>query len=87
MLGQMLFDGEQLPRQAARGLMWLTLARDSATPDEPGSRMVHPGDQQSVRGSPCDGVPDARALGAGPQGLIFRRRRMIAMAHTNHDQP
>jgi TPR repeat protein len=34
MLGQMLFNGDQLPRQAARGLMWLTLARDSATTDE-----------------------------------------------------
>ena len=34
LLGQMLFDGDQLPRQAARGLMWLTLARDSATTDE-----------------------------------------------------
>jgi uncharacterized protein len=34
MLGQMLFNGEQLPRQAARGLMWLTLARDSAAPEE-----------------------------------------------------
>jgi hypothetical protein len=34
MLGQMLFNGDQLPRQPARGLMWLTLARDSATPDE-----------------------------------------------------
>jgi hypothetical protein len=34
MLGQMLFNGDQLPRQAARGLMWLTLASDSATPDE-----------------------------------------------------
>src|SRR5688572_6352508 len=34
MLGQMLFNGEKLPRQAARGLMWLTLARDSATADE-----------------------------------------------------
>jgi uncharacterized protein len=34
LLGQMLFNGEQLPRQAARGLMWLTLARDSAGPDE-----------------------------------------------------
>src|SRR5487761_634863 len=33
MLGQMLFNGDQLPRQAARGLMWLTLARDGA-PDE-----------------------------------------------------
>ena len=30
LLGQMLFNGDQLPRQAARGLMWLTLARDSA---------------------------------------------------------
>jgi len=34
LLGQMLFDGDCLPRQAARGLMWLTLARDSATADE-----------------------------------------------------
>ena len=34
MLGQMLFNGDRLPRQAARGLMWLTLARDSAAPDE-----------------------------------------------------
>ncbi len=33
-LGAMLFKGEQVPRQAARGLMWLTLARDSATPRE-----------------------------------------------------
>src|SRR6202051_5268136 len=34
LLGQMLFNGDQLPRQAARGLMWLTLARDSAGPEE-----------------------------------------------------
>jgi len=34
LLGQMLFNGDQLPRQAARGLMWLTLARESATPEE-----------------------------------------------------
>ena len=34
MLGQMLFNGEQMPPQKARGLMWLTLARDSAGPDE-----------------------------------------------------
>jgi TPR repeat protein len=33
-LGEMLFNGDQLPRQAARGLMWLTLARDNAAPDE-----------------------------------------------------
>lgn len=30
MLGHMLFKGEHVPRQAARGLMWLTLARDGA---------------------------------------------------------
>ena len=34
LLGEMLFNGDQLPRQAARGLMWLTLARDSAASDE-----------------------------------------------------
>ena len=34
MLGQMLFNGDQLPPQRARGLMCLTLARDSAAPDE-----------------------------------------------------
>jgi TPR repeat protein len=34
MLGQMLFNGEQLPRQPARGLMWLTLASANATADE-----------------------------------------------------
>ncbi|MCK1390839.1 tetratricopeptide repeat protein [Bradyrhizobium sp. 1] len=34
LLGQMLFAGDRLPRQAARGLMWLTLARDSAGSDE-----------------------------------------------------
>ena len=34
LLGRMLFKGEQVPRQAARGLMWLALARDSAGPQE-----------------------------------------------------
>ena len=34
LLGQMLFNGDGLPPQRARGLMWLTLARDSALPDE-----------------------------------------------------
>ena len=33
MLGQMLFNGDRLPPQRARGLMWLTLARE-ALPDE-----------------------------------------------------
>ena len=30
----MLFNGDQMPPQRARGLMWLTLARDSAGADE-----------------------------------------------------
>ena len=34
MLGQMLFDGDRLPPQRARGLMWLTLACENAGPDE-----------------------------------------------------
>ncbi|MFD2180841.1 tetratricopeptide repeat protein [Rhodoplanes azumiensis] len=34
MLGAMLFKGEAVPRQGAKGLMWLTLARDAATPQE-----------------------------------------------------
>jgi uncharacterized protein len=34
MLGQMLFNGDRLPPQRARGLMWMALASDSANPDE-----------------------------------------------------
>lgn len=34
MLGQMLFNGDRMPPQRARGLMWLTLARDNAAADE-----------------------------------------------------
>lgn len=33
-LGDLLFRGQYVPRQAARGLMWLTLGRDCAGPDE-----------------------------------------------------
>jgi uncharacterized protein len=33
-LGAMLFKGEYVARQAPRGLMWLTLARDAASPQE-----------------------------------------------------
>jgi TPR repeat protein len=35
MLGAMLFSGDHVPRQAARGLMWLTLAKDSAKDSPP----------------------------------------------------
>ncbi|MGB8430970.1 MAG: sel1 repeat family protein, partial [Pseudolabrys sp.] len=34
MLGAMLFEGDHVPRQAARGLMWLALAKDSARSDQ-----------------------------------------------------
>jgi TPR repeat protein len=34
LLGTILFTGEAVPRQAARGLMWLTLAKDAATADQ-----------------------------------------------------
>ncbi len=34
LLGRILFNGEGVPRQAGRGLMLLTLAREAATPDE-----------------------------------------------------
>ena len=30
----MLFKGEHVPRQTARGLMWLTLASDAAGPQD-----------------------------------------------------
>jgi len=33
-LGDMLFKGDQIPRQAARGLMWLTLAREAAATED-----------------------------------------------------
>jgi TPR repeat protein len=33
-LGDMLFKGQAVPRQAARGLMWLTLGRDCAGPED-----------------------------------------------------
>jgi len=33
-LGDMLFQGRVVPRQAARGLMWLTLGRDCAGPED-----------------------------------------------------
>jgi len=34
LLGSMLFKGDQVSRQAARGLFWLIVAKDGARPDE-----------------------------------------------------
>ena len=51
LLGQMLFNGDQLPRQAARGLMWLTLGagqrRAGRNLDQ---GQLQQGDQQGIRG-------------------------------------
>jgi hypothetical protein len=33
-LGALLFKGQYVPRDGARGLMWLMLARDAASPEE-----------------------------------------------------
>jgi TPR repeat protein len=33
-LGDILFQGQYVPKQAARGLMWLTLSKDCAGPEE-----------------------------------------------------
>ena len=41
MLGGMLFKGDVIPRQAARGLMLLTLASDSAQQQETWIRDLH----------------------------------------------
>jgi hypothetical protein len=43
-LGDILFKGQYVPRQAARGLMWLTLGRDCAGPDETWVKPLYDGD-------------------------------------------
>jgi TPR repeat protein len=41
LLGTMLFKGELVPRQGARGLMWLTLASDAAGPQDTWIKELH----------------------------------------------
>ena len=68
MLGQMLFNGDQMPPQRARGLMWLTLARDNAAPDEAWIKESY--NRAFAKASderPRHGAADARALGAGQE--------------------
>ena len=90
LLGQMLFNGDQMPPQRARGLMWLTLARDSAAPDETWIKeSYNKAIAKASRKRPGHGAADARALGAGPQGLksgagrrrALRRLRCYRAAH------
>jgi uncharacterized protein len=45
-LGDMLFQGRAVPRQAARGLMWLTLGKDCAGSDEAWVKPLYDGDFQ-----------------------------------------
>jgi TPR repeat protein len=40
MLGNMLFSGDDLPRQAALGLFWLTLAKDGVAKGSPNSAWI-----------------------------------------------
>ncbi len=40
-LGNVLFKGELVPRQSARGLMWLTLASDNASADDAWIKDMH----------------------------------------------
>jgi uncharacterized protein len=42
-LGGMLFSGDQVSRQAARGLFWLTVAREAASPSETWITEMHAG--------------------------------------------
>ncbi len=45
-LGDMLFRGQAVPRQAARGLMWLTLGKDCAGNDETWVKPLYDSDFQ-----------------------------------------
>lgn len=66
MLGAMLFAGDHVPRQAARGLMWLTLARDAcrASSDEAWVAQLYDGAYQQS-------IEDERAL-----ALVYLKRWM-----------
>jgi len=54
-LGDMLFRGQVVPRQAARGLMWLTLSKDCAGSDESWVKPLYDSDFQRA-------TDDERAL-------------------------
>ena len=83
MLGAMLFAGDHVPRQAARGLMWLTLAKDSARTTGPGldrqalRQRLPAGDRGRARLGRCLSQAlagdAARVARAGDDGLPLRR--------------
>jgi hypothetical protein len=57
-LGRMLFKGEHVPRQPARGLMWLTLASSNAGPADAWITEIHDAALKQA-------TTDERALAAG----------------------
>ncbi len=71
-LGAMLFKGEYTPRQAARGLMWLTLARDGASAQEKwiADLYYHRHEAGDPRGT-GGGAQLSGALAQGPPGLLI----------------
>ena len=91
LLGQMLFNGDRLPPQRARGLMWLTLgARQRRAGRDLDQGKLQSGDRESVRRRPRHGAADARALGAGPQGLDrpdLARGRWLLTPFPDRDPP
>jgi len=70
MLGAMLFTGDHVPRQAARGLMWLTLAKDAAKDMPQGDRAWI---NQLYDDAFRQATGDERAL-----ALVYLRRWMTA---------
>ena len=70
MLGQMLFNGDRLPPQARpRPDVADAGARQRRARRGLDQGKLQPGDRQGVRRRPRHGAADARALGAGQEGL------------------
>ena len=66
LLGQMLFNGDRVPRQAAKGLMWLLLAKENATPDE--TWIVEAYNRSFAKASEDDRAMAGQMLGRWVQG-------------------
>ena len=74
----MLFKGEAVPRQAARGLMWLTLASDAAAPQETWITELHAARVQAgERRRTGAGARLYRALDQGRREI--RSHRLVAL--------
>jgi TPR repeat protein len=82
LLGQMLFDGDRLPQQRARGLMWLTLACDSAGPDE--SWIKESYNRAMAEASECDRAMALQVLEHWVQG---RSPKAVDCGASSGDKP